>query len=40
MEKSTQIMLDDYGSIYERPNDRNAVNIQMRRRQNELEPLP
>ena len=40
MEKSTRTLLEDYASIYERPTKRNAVNIQMRKKQNELEPLP
>ena len=40
MEKSTQTMLDDYVSIYERPKLINAVRIQMGNKQNELESLP
>ena len=38
MEKGTQTLLGNYVSIYERPT--NAVNIQMRKKQNELESLP
>ena len=37
MEKSTQILLADYVSNYERP--KHAVNIQMRKK-NERESLP
>ena len=40
MEKGTQTLLEDYVSIYERPIIRNALNIQMRKKQNELESLP
>ena len=39
MEKGTQTLLEDYVSIYERPK-RNAVNLQMKEKQNELESLP
>ena len=40
MEKGTQTLLENYVSIYERPKKRNAVNIQMKKKQNERESLP
>ena len=40
MEKVTQTLLEVYVPIYERPTKRNAVNIQMKKKQNEQESLP